>query len=54
MANIANVRFLEADVEDLPYSALIGADSIGMVVANLCMSQAIIARAHAVLPVGGA
>jgi ubiquinone/menaquinone biosynthesis C-methylase UbiE len=53
MANLANVRFLEADVEDLPYSALLDADSIGMVVANLCMSQAIIARAHAVLPLGG-
>jgi SAM-dependent methyltransferase len=53
VANIANVRFLEVDVEDLPYSALLGADSIGMVVANLCMSQAIMARAHAVLPRGG-
>ena len=53
VANIANVRFLEADVEDLPYSSLLGTDSIGMVVANLCMSQAIMARAHAVLPVGG-
>jgi SAM-dependent methyltransferase len=53
VANIANVRFLEADVEDLPYSSLIGADSIGMVVANRCMSQAIIVRAYAVLPVGG-
>lgn len=53
VANIANVRFLAADVEDLPYSALIGADSIDMVVANLCMSQAIIVRAHTILPVGG-
>jgi SAM-dependent methyltransferase len=53
VANIANVRFLEADVEDLPYSSLLGEDTIGMVVANLCMSQAIIARAHAVLPAGG-
>jgi ubiquinone/menaquinone biosynthesis C-methylase UbiE len=53
VANIANVRFLEADVEDLPYSSLIGADSIGMMVANLCMSQAIIVRAYAILPVGG-
>jgi SAM-dependent methyltransferase len=52
-ANLANVRFLEADVEDPPYSSLLGADSIDMVVANLCMSQAIMARAHAVLPVGG-
>jgi SAM-dependent methyltransferase len=53
VANIANVRFLEADVENLPYSSLIGADSIGMVVANLCMSQAIMVRAYAILPVGG-
>jgi hypothetical protein len=50
---VTNVRFIEADAEDAPYDALLGAATLSMVVANLCMSQAIIARAYEALPVGG-
>jgi SAM-dependent methyltransferase len=52
-AGVANVRFIEADAEDVPYGSLIGAGTLNMVVANLCMSQAIIARAYEALPVEG-
>jgi hypothetical protein len=52
-AGVRNVRFIEADAEDMPYSTLIGTGTFDMVVANLCMSQAIITRAYVALPVGG-
>jgi SAM-dependent methyltransferase len=52
-AGVTNVCFIEADAEDVPYGALLGAGTLNMVVANLCMSQAIIARAYEALPVGG-
>jgi SAM-dependent methyltransferase len=51
-AGLTNVRFIAADAEDAPYNSLLGIDSIDMVVANLCMSQAIIDRVYAILPAG--
>ncbi len=48
-----NVHFREGDVETTPYATLVEGCSIDMVVANLCMSPAIIAHAYAVLPPGG-
>ena len=48
-----NVRFVETDVEALPYPTLVAPDCIDMVIANLCMSNAIIEHAHAALPTGG-
>jgi SAM-dependent methyltransferase len=50
---VANVRFIEADAEDVPYDLLVGAGTLNMAVANLCMSHAIITRAYEALPVGG-
>jgi SAM-dependent methyltransferase len=52
-AGLTNVRFITADAEDTPYNALPGPGAIDMVVANLCMSQAIIDHSYAALPVGG-
>ena len=51
-AGLTNVRFIAADAEDAPYNSLLDTDTIDMVVANLCMSQAIMDRAYAVLPTG--
>jgi SAM-dependent methyltransferase len=52
-AGLTHVRFLAADAEAVHYDALLDAGNPDMVVANLCMSPAIIARAYAALPVGG-
>jgi SAM-dependent methyltransferase len=51
-AGVWNVHFIEADAEDKSYQSLTGKDSIDMVIAHLCMSQAIIARAYDALPAG--
>jgi ribosomal protein L11 methylase PrmA len=50
---LTNVRFVRADAEVSSYTTLVGAASIDMVVANLCLSNAIIERAYTALPVGG-
>lgn len=51
--SLTNVHFIAADVEARPYSDILGNTKIDMVTANLCMSNAIMERAHAILPVGG-
>ena len=50
LAGLANVAFVVADGEQVDYRALGGPD---VVVAHLCMSDAIVARAGAGLPPGG-
>jgi SAM-dependent methyltransferase len=49
-AGLTNVVFVVADAEQIDYHALGGPD---VVVAHLCMSDAIVARAGAGLPAGG-
>jgi SAM-dependent methyltransferase len=50
---LTNVRFIATDVEARPYAEILSDTKIDMVVANLCMSNAIMERAHVLLPVGG-
>ncbi len=49
---VANVTFLVGDVEAAPYETLLQEAKVDMVVAHLCMSDAIVARAAAVLKPG--
>lgn len=50
---LTNVHFIAADAEARPYAEILSNTQIDMVVANLCMSTAIMERAHALLPAGG-
>ncbi|GIX49509.1 MAG: hypothetical protein KatS3mg131_3720 [Candidatus Tectimicrobiota bacterium] len=52
-AGLTHVYFVAADAETTPYAALLGGRPPDMVIAHLCMSPAILQRAHAALPPGG-
>ena len=53
-AGITNIRLIVADAEKVDYKELVGGREIGMVAANLCMSDEILRRAHRALGRGSA